>query len=115
MDGQYETLLKALRAPGESARPKVIAVSHDGRRVCAVTGRSSQIVAFEATTWSVRGPVQLGARPWGLTLTPDGRHLNSANAPSDDVAVIVTEPLQVETAIFIKRTRGIAVMRLAEH
>jgi YVTN family beta-propeller protein len=113
MDGQTDTVLKTLRVPGEGARPKGIALSQDGRRIYISTGRGGQIVAFDTTTWSALGSVQVGARPWGLALSPDGRYLYSANGPSDDVSVIATEPLRVEATIKVgKRPWGIAVLQL---
>jgi YVTN family beta-propeller protein len=32
----------------------------------------------------------VGARPWGVALSPDGSRLFAANGPSDDVSVIDT-------------------------
>ena len=39
--------------------------------------------------------VEVGQRPWGIALTPDGRKLYTANGPSNDVSVVDTEKLQV--------------------
>ena len=33
----------------------------------------------------------MGARPWGIALTPDGRRLVSANGSSGDVTVLDTD------------------------
>jgi YVTN family beta-propeller protein len=30
----------------------------------------------------------VGARPWGIALSPDGRRLYTANGPSEDVSLI---------------------------
>jgi len=30
----------------------------------------------------------VGARPWGIALSPDGKMLYSANGPSNDVSVV---------------------------
>ena len=37
----------------------------------------------------------VGARPWGIALTPDGRKLYTANGPSNNVTVLDTETMQV--------------------
>jgi len=30
----------------------------------------------------------VGARPWGIELSPDGKYLFSANGPSNDISVV---------------------------
>jgi YVTN family beta-propeller protein len=32
--------------------------------------------------------VEVGARPWGIALSPDGKTLYSANGPSNDISVV---------------------------
>jgi len=32
--------------------------------------------------------VEVGARPWGIALSPDAKTLYSANGPSNDVSVV---------------------------
>jgi YVTN family beta-propeller protein len=41
------------------------------------------------------GEVAVGARPWGLALSADGRRLLTANGPSGDVSVVDTDTLTV--------------------
>jgi YVTN family beta-propeller protein len=41
----------------------------------------------------------VGMRPWGLTLSPDGRTLYTANGPSSDVSVIDVATGKVERRI----------------
>jgi YVTN family beta-propeller protein len=45
--------------------------------------------------------IKVGRRPWGLTLTPDGKKLFVANGPSDDVSVI-----DVESAKEVSRVKA---------
>jgi YVTN family beta-propeller protein len=60
---------------------------------------------------SVLGSVKVGARPWGLALSPDGHTLYVANGPSDDVSVVTTDPLHVEATVKVgKRPWGVAVL-----
>jgi YVTN family beta-propeller protein len=35
--------------------------------------------------------IKVGTRPWGITISPDGKYLFSANGPSDDVSVVDLE------------------------
>jgi len=39
--------------------------------------------------------VPVGARPWGIALSADGRRLYAANGPSNDVSVVDTQSLRV--------------------
>jgi YVTN family beta-propeller protein len=36
----------------------------------------------------VLNTIKVGQRPWGITLSPDGKYLFAANGPSDDVSVV---------------------------
>ncbi len=39
--------------------------------------------------------MEVGARPWGITLSPDGKKLYSANGPSNDVTEVDLSSLNV--------------------
>jgi YVTN family beta-propeller protein len=39
--------------------------------------------------------VKVGARPWGIALTGDGKKLYAANGPSNDVSVVATDSMRV--------------------
>jgi YVTN family beta-propeller protein len=39
--------------------------------------------------------VPVGARPWGIALSPDGQRLYTANGSSNDVTVVDTSSLRV--------------------
>jgi YVTN family beta-propeller protein len=86
-------------------------VSSDGKRLYVSTGRGGEIVAYDAQSLSVLGSVKVGARPWGLALSPDGRILYTANGPSDDISIVATDSLRVEGSITVgKRPWGVAVL-----
>jgi YVTN family beta-propeller protein len=53
------------------------------------------VAVVDAATDSVLTSVEVGDRPWGIALTPDGRKLYSANGPSNDVTVLDTETTRV--------------------
>ena len=42
----------------------------------------------DAHTYEVLDTIPVGKRPWGITFSPDGKYLFSANGPSDDVSVV---------------------------
>ena len=54
--------------------------------------------------------MQVGARPWGIGLTSDGKFLYTANGSSNDVSVIDTASLNVVSTIRVgKSPWGIAI------
>jgi YVTN family beta-propeller protein len=46
------------------------------------------VLIVDTASESVVGSIDVGPRPWGLALSPDGKTLYSANGPSNDVSVI---------------------------
>ena len=53
----------------------------------------------------------VGPRPWGIAITPDGSTLYTANGPSNDVSVIDATTLKVITKIPAGQSPwGIAIM-----
>ena len=65
---------------------------------------TSQLVRdyFRAlSTHEVVDSVEVGTRPWGIALTSDGKHVYTANGPSNDVAVVETETLAVVARITV--------------
>jgi YVTN family beta-propeller protein len=43
---------------------------------------------FDTHTFELLNTIKVGARPWGIEFSPDGRLLFSANGPSNDVSVV---------------------------
>ena len=46
------------------------------------------VSTIDTATNKVLGSVEVGARPWGIALSPDAKTLYSANGPSNDVSVV---------------------------
>jgi len=46
------------------------------------------VFTIDTATNKVIGSVEVGQRPWGIALSPDGKTLYSANGPSNDVSVV---------------------------
>ncbi len=52
----------------------------------------------------------VGARPWGIALSPDGARLYTANGPSNDVSVVDTATMSLVTKIPVGQSPwGVAV------
>jgi YVTN family beta-propeller protein len=46
------------------------------------------VIALDPVTYEVVNTIKVGTRPWGLTISPDGKYLFTANGPSNDVSVV---------------------------
>ena len=75
------------------------------------TGRGRTVVAIDAESYEPVASVEVGTRPWGIALTPDGRYLYTANGPSNDVSVVDTESMGVVATISVgERPWGVAIV-----
>jgi len=82
-------------------RPMGIA-STDGTRLYVTTGRFGALLEVDPDTGTVlRSVARVGARPWGVALSPDGSEAYTANGPSGDVAVIDLKSGEVEHRIAV--------------
>ena len=45
------------------------------------------------------GSIEAGERPWGITVTPDGKTVFTANGPSNDVSIIDVESRTVKSKV----------------
>jgi YVTN family beta-propeller protein len=43
---------------------------------------------MDAHSYELLNSIKVGARPWGIELSPDGKYLFSANGPSNDISVV---------------------------
>jgi len=87
----------------KEARPMAVLLDAAHHRLYVSTGRGGTVavVALKGTTGTLVKEVPVGARPWGIALTPDGRYLLTANGPSNDVSVIDTSTLAVVKKIAV--------------
>jgi YVTN family beta-propeller protein len=75
-------------------------------------GRGGTVSVIDVASDSLVGSVEVGQRPWGIALTPDGRKLYSANGPSNDVSVVDTDRLTILKTIPVgKIPWGVALGR----
>lgn len=73
------------------------------RRLYVVTGRGGMLAVISLNGPRLVAEIPVGARPWGLALTPDHRYVYTANGPSNDVTVVDTGTLKVVTKIPVGR------------
>jgi YVTN family beta-propeller protein len=68
-------------------------------------------MAIDTATNEVVGSVEVGDRPWGTSLTADGRYLYTANGPSNDVSVVDTDTFSVIATVPAgERPWGVAIV-----
>ena len=76
------------------------------------TGRGRTLVILDAATNTEVGAVDVGDRPWGLAVSPDGRTVFTANGPSNDVSFVDVERRAVIARVPTgDRPWGVAVVR----
>src|SRR5262249_21202523 len=81
---------------GDAAlRPMDAVVSGDNRFLYLTTGRGQKLLAVDTASRRVIRTLAVGARPWGLAQSPDGKRLFVANGPSNDVSVVDAATFQV--------------------
>ena len=68
-------------------------------RLYVSTGRGGTVAVISLATRKLLAEVKVGARPWGIALSKDGRTLYTANGPSNDVSVVDTSSLRVVKTI----------------
>ncbi len=82
--------LRTIRLPA-SERPMGMAVAPTGIAY-VTTGRGGKLYRIDprdaAVSNPVVGSVAVGERPWGVTLSPDGKYAFTANGPGNDVSMV---------------------------
>ncbi len=72
----------------EQLTPVDILFDHSGETGFVALGSANHVVIVDAITREILKYILVGHRPWGLGLTPDGKHLFVLNGRSDDVTII---------------------------
>jgi YVTN family beta-propeller protein len=72
-------------------RPMGIVVSREGARAFVSTGRGGSVAVIDVASRAVSRVISdVGARPWGIAVTPDGLVV-TANGSSDDISILDPE------------------------
>jgi YVTN family beta-propeller protein len=72
IDAQKHRILKTITLKGELVRPMGTAVSPDGALLFTTTGRGKHVLFIDTKTNAQVGDVEVGDRPWGIAVSPDG-------------------------------------------
>src|ERR1700728_1785559 len=80
VDAKKYRMIKAipLGKPG-IVKPMAVLLSPDASKLYVSTGRGHQVFTIDTAPNKVLGSVEVGARPWGIALSPDAKTLYSAN------------------------------------
>ena len=87
-------------------RPMGILLDAARRRLYVSTGRGGTIavIALQGSGARLMEEIPVGARPWGIALTPNHRWLFTANGPSNDVSILDTTTLRVVKKVAVGRS-----------
>src|SRR5580700_5044540 len=86
VDTSTYKVLKVIKLP-ERTRPMEVRMAPGGKMLYLSGGRSGTVIALDPVTYEVTNSIKVGTRPWGLTISPDGKYLFTANGPSNDISV----------------------------
>jgi YVTN family beta-propeller protein len=82
----------------QTARPMGVVFDAAHKRVYVSTGRGGTVAVVQEENGAgakLLKEIPVGARPWGIALSHDGRRLYTANGSSNDVTIIDTASLSV--------------------
>lgn len=98
IDADAHALVGApIRTGDATVKPMGIALSSDGSRAFVTNGREGSVAVVDVAAQHVERTIEhVGARPWGIVITPDSKKLYVAAGP--DVAVV-----DVATSTVVKR------------
>ena len=102
-----------IAVPGKTPKPMGSVIAPDDSKVYISTGRGGTVAIFDTKTNKFVGTVDVGSRPWGMSLSADGKQLWTANGPpSNDVSVVDLATNQVVKRIPVgKAPWGVAMLK----
>ena len=107
VSGEFDSSVYRMRVPegapverilklDDNAKPMSVKLDSKRNRLYVSTGRGGKVAIVDvAGTPRLVQEVAVGARPWGIELSADGKFLYTANGPSNDVSVVDTTTLKV--------------------
>jgi YVTN family beta-propeller protein len=74
VDAVKQKMILAI-SPGKpgTIKPMAVLLSPDAAKLYVSTGRGHQVFTIDTATNKVVGSVEVGPRPWGIALSPDGK------------------------------------------
>ena len=102
-----------ITVPGKGAKPMDAVMAPDDSKVYISTGHGGSVAILDAKSNKFVGTVDVGSRPWGISLSSDGKQLWTANGPpSNDVSVVDLATGQVVKKIPVgKAPWGVAMSK----
>lgn len=90
----------------KEARPMAVLLDERRKRLYASTGRGGTVAVADLGKDSVTlvKEIPVGARPWGMALSADGRFLYTANGPSNDMSIVDTTSLTAVKRVPVGRS-----------
>ena len=74
-----------------------------GAAILVTTGRGGKLVKIDPADNAKASPVEavalVGERPWGLTLSPEGKTAITANGPGDDITLVDVATMRIVAKI----------------
>jgi len=82
-----------------------------GARLYVADGNSDDVAVIDTASLAVVTTIaDIGTRPWGIGISPDGRKLYTANGPSGDVSIVDVASGKVDARVAVGGSPwGIAV------
>jgi YVTN family beta-propeller protein len=107
LDTATKQVMKTIRIP---TGPHGLAMTPDGKRVCASSDGNSSVSVIDTSTDEVIACIDVGSMPHGLAITPDGRRVLVAGSGSNQVEAIDTRNNRIvwKTSVAQPHNLGIA-------
>lgn len=109
---KHQVLQQIKLGEAGKVKPMHVTMSADGSTAYVSSGRGKKVFAIDTATNSVKGSVEVGARPWGVGLSPDNKTLFAADGPAGEVVVV-----DVSSMAVVKRIKagngpwGVAIVK----
>lgn len=108
VSGEMDASLYRVGVPGgavervlqmrKEARPMAVLLDSRRNRLYLSTGRGGTVAVIDIdpakNTLTLVKEIPVGARPWGMAMSADGRFLYTANGPSNDMSIVDTNKLE---------------------
>jgi PQQ-dependent catabolism-associated beta-propeller protein len=92
----------------KEARPMSVLLDARRNRLYLSTGRGGTVAVIDVANANsapkLIKEIPVGTRPWGIALSADGRHLYTANGPSNDMSIVDTQSLTTIKRVEVGRS-----------
>jgi YVTN family beta-propeller protein len=105
--------IATVAVPGNAPKPMGSVIAPDDSKVYVSTGRGGTVAVLDTKSGKFVATIGVGSRPWGMTLSADGKQLWVADGPpANDVSVVDLASNQVVKKIPVgKAPWGVAMSK----